>query len=106
MDRLLKDINSVKIERIPKETLDLTFYRTIKRTVKLDCTVSVDGKLYEAPAKYIGLQVELRYPSSSPQEIYIFEQDKLTHRLKSLNLQQNANQPFVSLSYSNLFLKE
>jgi len=106
MDRLLKDIKSVKIERIAKETLDLTFYRTIKRKVKLDCTVSVDGKLYEAPAKYIGLQVELRYPSSSPQEIYIFEQDKPIHRLKTLNLHQNANQPFVSLSYSNLFHKE
>lgn len=103
MDRLLKELNSVKIERVAKETLDLTFYRTIKRTVKLDCTVSVDGKLYEAPAKYIGLQVELRYPSSSPQEIYIFEQDIPIHRLKPLNLQQNANKPFVSLSYSNLF---
>jgi transposase InsO family protein len=103
IDRLLKELNSVKIERIPKETLDLTFYRTIKRFVKLDCTVSVDGKLYEAPPKYIGLQVELRYPSSSPQEIYIFEQDKPAHKLKTLNLQQNANKPFVSLSYSNLF---
>ena len=103
MDRLLREFDSVKIERIPEETLDLIFYRTIKRTVKLDCTVSINGKLYEAPHKYIGLQVELRYPSSSPQEIYIFEQDKPVCKLKPLNLQQNANQPFVRLSYSNLF---
>lgn len=106
MDRLLKEINSVKIQRVPQEELDLIFYRTIKRKVKLDATVSVDGKLYEAPGKYIGIQVELRYPSSSPEEIYIFEQDKPVHRLKALNLQQNANQPFVSLSYSNLFKGE
>jgi len=103
MDRFLRELNSTKIERVAKETLDLTFYRTVKRTVKLDCTVSVDGKLYEAPSKYIGLQVDLRYPSSSPQEIYIFEQDKPVHKIKPLNLHQNANQPFVSLSYSNLF---
>ena len=106
MERLLKDVNSVKIERLPKETLDLIFYRTIKRFVKQDCTVSINGKLYEAPGKYIGLQVELRYPSSSPQDIYIFEQDKPVYKLKTLNLQENANQPFVSLSYSNLFMKE
>jgi transposase InsO family protein len=106
LERFMKSMEKVTIKRIPEEALDLVFYRTIKRKVKQDCTVSVNGKLYEAPAKYMGTEIELRYSSSSPEEIFIFEDEKPLYKLRVLNVHQNANSPYVSISFSNLLRKE
>ena len=103
MERYLKDLELITPRRIDRDVLDLIFYRTIKRVVKLDSTVSIDNKLYEVPSKYIGLNLELRYAPSSPQEIFIFENDMPSVKLRPLDLHLNANSPHISLSYSNLF---
>lgn len=103
MERYLKDLNKISPKRLSKENLELVFYRTIKRNVRQDCTVSVNGKLYEAPPRYIGLQVELRYSSSSPDELFIFQDDKPLDKLRLLDIHQNASPPHISLSYSELF---
>ena len=106
MEKYMKDIDNVAITRVMKENLDLIFYRTTTRKVKQDSTVSVEAKLYEAPAKYIGTEVELRYPASSPEEIYIFEDDKPAARLRLLDVHENAEAHHISMSYSNLFNRE
>ena len=103
MERYLKDLELVTPKHVDKDALDLIFYRTIKRVVKLDSTVSIDNKLYEVPSKYIGLNLELRYSPSCPEEIYIFQDDRPSVKIRPLNLHQNSNPPHVSLSYSNLF---
>ncbi len=106
MERFLKGLDVTPLKRVTKEELGFIFYRTIERKVKKDCTVSINGKLYEAPQKYMGRKVEIRYTSSSPEEFLIFQDDKPLDKLKLLDLHENANQPHVHLSYSKLFTKE
>jgi transposase InsO family protein len=106
IDRYLREVQKTTPKRINPDSLDLVFYRTIKRTVKNDCTISVDGKLYEVPSRYTGLKIEIRYSSSSPDELFIFENNSLSVRLRPLDLHQNANPPHISLSYSTLFSKQ
>ncbi|MEQ8191627.1 MAG: Mu transposase C-terminal domain-containing protein [Candidatus Eremiobacterota bacterium] len=106
IDRFLRDVQKTNPKRINPESLDLVFYRTIKRTVKNDSTISVDGKFYEVPSRYIGLKIEIRYSSSNPQELFIFENNSLSIRLRPVDLHQNANPPHISLSYSTLFSKQ
>jgi putative transposase len=106
IEKYLKDLKNLSIKRVTKEEIDLTFYRTIERKVRQDSTISIQGKLYEVPPKYIGLNIEIRYPSSNPDELHIFQQDKPCDKLRLLDLHQNANPPHVSLSYSRLFGKE
>ena len=51
---------------ISRQELDLHFYRTLRRLVRADCTVSVDGVRYEVTPEWIGHTVELRAPLDSP----------------------------------------
>ncbi len=104
--RFMRGLEQAPIRRIPEEALELIFYRKIRRRVKKDCTVSVSGKLYEAPAQYIGMEVELRFSSSTPTELFIFEQEQPSCKLKILDIHQNANPPHVSINFSNLLKKE
>lgn len=66
MDRYMGDIKDTTIKRVSKEKLDAAFFRTIKRKVKNDSTISFEGILYEVPARYIGKIVEIRYPMDKP----------------------------------------
>lgn len=106
MEKFLKGHEVTPLKRITKEELGFIFYRTIERKVKKDCTVSINGKLYEAPMKYMGRRVEIRYASFSPEEFFIFQDDKPLDKLKLLDLHENANQPHLHLNYSQLFEKE
>ncbi|MBU0580472.1 MAG: DDE-type integrase/transposase/recombinase [Candidatus Margulisbacteria bacterium] len=106
IEKFIKDLDNVVPVRVTKEEIDLTFYRTLQRKVKNDSTVSIGRKLYEVPSKYISLNVEIRYPSSRPEELYIFQDDKPCDKLKPLQIHQNANPPKVSLSYTNLLGRE
>ena len=57
---------------ISRQELDLHFYRTIRRLVRADCTVSVDGVRYEVTPEWIGHSVELRAPLDSPSSWSLF----------------------------------
>lgn len=53
LEKFMDDLENIS-ERIPKETLELVFYRRLCWKVRPDGTISVGGKLYEVPVKYIG----------------------------------------------------
>jgi hypothetical protein len=48
------------------------FRQTVRRRVGKDRTVTIDGRLFEAPVGLIGKQVELRYHQESPEAVELF----------------------------------
>lgn len=106
LERFMRDLEKVPIKRVPEAILDRVFYRMLMRNVRGDSTVSIDGKLYEAPAKYIGQKVTICHPSSRPSELFICENDEPVARLRQLDIHQNAKPPYVTLSFSELLKKK
>jgi hypothetical protein len=90
IDRYINDMPNVKIKKISVEEADKLFYHAIYRTVKNDCTVSINKKLYEVPAAYIGLKVEIRYPLNDPEDLRLFENDRQVAKLTLLDKNYNA----------------
>jgi hypothetical protein len=90
IDRYINDIPNVKIIRISNEEADNLFYHAVYRTVKNDCTVSINKKLYEVPAAYIGMKVEIRYPLDDPGDLRLFEDGKQVAKLTLLDKNYNA----------------
>lgn len=74
---------------VSRQEIDLHFYRTLKRRVRSDCTVSVDGVRYEVPAEWVGLTVELRHPVDDPRALTLFAAGSPTALLKPLDLEEN-----------------
>lgn len=48
------------------------FRKTVRRRVNKDRTVTIDGRLFEAPVGLIGKQVELRYHPETPEAVEVF----------------------------------
>ncbi|MEW6608462.1 MAG: DDE-type integrase/transposase/recombinase [bacterium] len=100
LDKFLNDSKSYPVRRINPQDIDHIFYQTIHRLVKNDATVSINGILFETPAKYIGSMVEVRYPSDQPFDLYIYENDQPQVKLHRLNQIENSNLPFGSIKFS------
>jgi transposase InsO family protein len=90
LDRYLADIPNVSIKSIIQSEADRYFHHTIFRTVKNDSTVTVDNCLYEAPAKYIGKKIEIRYPLDNPEDLRIFEDNNQAAVLTKLDKHFNC----------------
>ena len=74
---------------VSRQEIDLHFYCTLKRKVRSDCTVSVNGTRYEAPAEWIGRAVELRHPVDDPRTLTLFAGGEPSVVLKPLDLAHN-----------------
>lgn len=73
----------------PKDLLD--YFRTpVRRKVDKDRTVTLNGRLYEAPVGLIGRTVTLLYHPSEPSRIEIFCEDRSAGFLVPLNLGANS----------------
>ncbi len=57
----------------------------LERRVKKDAIVSLNGKRYEVPARFIGQAAELRHVQGDNSEIYIYEDDKRVTRITQLD---------------------
>jgi transposase InsO family protein len=90
LNRYLADMPNVSIKTIVNSEADHYFHHTVFRTVKNDSTVTVDNCLYEAPAKYIGKKIEIRYPLDNPQDLRIFESNKQEAVLTKLDKHYNS----------------
>lgn len=98
MDRYLNDIANVSIKKIDPNQADEYFYNSVFRTVKNDCTVTVDNIIYEVPSKYIGEKIEIRFPIENPNDLRIFENGQQVNTLTKLNKHLNFEAP---IKYSN-----
>lgn len=67
------------------------FLQKLERKVKKDSTVSVAGKTYEVPSRYISEVISICFDSAKPEELYLYENDKPVSRLNPVNLTENAS---------------
>ncbi|KPA18393.1 hypothetical protein MHK_001387, partial [Candidatus Magnetomorum sp. HK-1] len=56
--------------------------------------------LYECPTKYIGKKIQIRYPSDKPEELFIYEHEKPKHKLKKVDVYENANTPTFGIKFN------
>jgi len=77
------------IRPAPKNLFDY-FRTTVLRNVDKDRTVSLDGRLYEAPAGLIGKTVQLKYHNSELERIEVLLEEKSYGFLSLLNQQVNS----------------
>lgn len=95
-------LSEVTIHRIKDKQLEEFFLCSMKRKVRLDATVRINRVDYEAEMKYVGENVDIRFPIDKPDTFYLFENSQMIKQLKPVNLVENANPPHISTSYSNL----
>lgn len=74
---------------VSRAEIDLHFHCTIKRKVRSDSTVSVNGVRYEAPPEWIGHKVEIRHPVDDPKSLTLFASGEPSVVLKPLDLEHN-----------------
>src|SRR5690625_605161 len=68
--------------------LETILLKRAERKVKLDSTITLDKKLYEVPASYIGQRIELRMDE---QTVYIFEEGKKVAEATPVSFHDNAH---------------
>lgn len=95
-------LSEVTINRIKDKQLEEFFLCSMKRKVRLDATVRINRVDYEAEMKYVGEDVDIRFPIDKPDTFYLFENSQMIKQLKPVNLVENANPPHISTSYSKL----
>ena len=80
------------VEMIRKPPVDLEdhFRKEVRRRVTKDRTVSIDGRLYEAPTKFIGEQLSLLFHEHKPDKVEIIYQGTSHGMLVPLDMQVNA----------------
>lgn len=90
IDRYNISTMSFPRKRIDPNILNEHFMVSLKRKVKKDSTVSIDGKIYEVPAQYIRATIELRHIQGDSSEIYIYEEDKRIIRVTYVDAVANG----------------
>ncbi len=77
------------IRAAPKNLTDY-FRKTANRKVAKDRTVTLDGRLYEAPVSLIGQRIELLYHEDTPHEVEIIYKNRSYGIAASVNLHVNC----------------
>ncbi|MGZ8884698.1 MAG: DDE-type integrase/transposase/recombinase [Halobacteriota archaeon] len=86
--------------------LDALFLKRESRKVKQDGTISLNGSLYEVPARYIGQKVEVRYDETG---VFLYEEGKEVEQLREVCFADNAHvkrESRVVLSFAGLNSEE
>ena len=102
LDRFMNDIKNTKIKRISEDEIEQHFLVTVKRKVKNDSTVSFEGILYEVPAKFIGSNIEIRYPVYDQSRIFLYENNKSVFKLKKVDVHENERLSTSSISFTSM----
>lgn len=90
IDRYTTSLTQYPRKRIDVELLNEYFMVRINRMVKKDSTLSYMGRCYDAPARYIGLSVEIRHLQNDYSEIYIYENDIRVAQLHPVDVVENG----------------
>jgi putative transposase len=80
----------IELIREAPENLKDYFRKTARRRVAKDRTISLNGKVFEAPVALIGKQVELLYHDDEPDRIEITSQGKTFGMAVPVNLNVNC----------------
>lgn len=100
-------IKQTKYKQVDKNKLDEIFMHTETRKVNKDRTINLNNKVYEAPYKYIGQKVEIRYVAGKQEEIWIYEKDERKEKCNLLNKEENSRvKRTTNIDYSKIINKE
>lgn len=100
LDRYLDDVKNTTLRRLPQQELELYFYQTYQRKVKNDATISVNARLFEVPAKYIGATIELRHPTGQPLELWLYENDQPVVKIQQVDPIFNSDSPLKGIKFA------
>jgi len=99
LDRFMTQASQLKLIEDPGN-LNKVFLNRIQRKVRHDATVSVRNILFEAPPRYIGQTVEIRY---NDQDFYIYENGQEQAQIQPVQYHDNAHMKRESrISYKAL----
>lgn len=90
IDRYQTSIARYPRPRVDAEKLEEHFLVRVKRKVKLDATISLKGVIYELPPHTVGKKADLRYSQDAPAEIFLYESDVRTQRIKQVDSKENG----------------
>ncbi len=90
LDYYLSQVSSLKMLDDPS-VLEPLFLRREHRKVRHDATISIRNALFEAPPRFIGQSVEVRFDPSDPSEVFIYENGSQAARMAPVNLLDNAH---------------
>ncbi len=90
IDRLQRSNMDYPRERVNEDVLKELFLVRTERSVNKDATLSFQSIIYETPAKYIGLTVDLRYKQDQPREVFLYEHGERITKLKAVDARANA----------------
>jgi putative transposase len=80
----------VELVRAAPADLEDYFRKEVRRRVTKDRTVSIDGRLFEAPTRFIGEQLSLLYHEHKPDRVEIMYKGRSHGLLVPLDLAVNA----------------
>jgi transposase InsO family protein len=80
----------VECLRLAPPNLRDFFRQTVRRRVAKDRSISLNGKLFEAPVALIGRQVSLRFHEAEPERVEVFFEQQSHGFLSPVNLQVNS----------------
>ncbi len=89
-DRYRRSIHDYPRPRVNEDVVEELFMAQTQRRVNKDSTLSFNKLIYEAPAKYIGQKVEIRYRQDRPREIFLYENNVCVTSLKVVDARANA----------------
>lgn len=83
----LSQVQHVKMLEDPA-VLDPVFLKRETRKVKHDGTLSLNGQLYQVPARYVGQRIELRYDENG---VHVYEEGKPVAAAELVQFADNAH---------------
>lgn len=83
----LSQVERVKMLEEPA-ALDPVFLKRETRKVKHDGTLSLNGQLYQVPARYVGQRIELRYDENG---VHVYEEGKPAAVAELVQFADNAH---------------
>jgi transposase InsO family protein len=90
IDRYQRSIHDYPRARPSEDALEELFMARAIRRVNKDATLSFGKIIFEAPAKYIGEKVDLRYRQDRPTELFLYEAGKRVARLSAVDSRANG----------------
>jgi transposase InsO family protein len=90
LDTYMAQIDQVKHIADPA-ALDLIFWHRMTRKVRGDGTITIQGKLFQVPLRYVGMRIEVRFDSYPPKKVQVFEGDVSICPAEAVKLHDNAH---------------
>jgi len=89
LDTYMAQIGRVRHIADP-QALELLFWHRLTRKVRSDGTIVVRKVLFQVPLRYVGQNIEIRFDSYPPREIFVFENDVSICPAERVNVHDNA----------------